>query len=264
MSRHSSVKTAAEIEIVREAAEISMRILKQLVDATKIGVTPLEINDLAGKLCEQNGVKPSFLGVDNGETKFPGNMCVCVNSEILHAIPRDTRKFQEGDLIKLDFGIVHKGFNTDHCVTVGLGNLSEADVSLLKIGKIAVESAIPQAKPGNTTGDLGYVMQSIAELSGYNVLSGFVGHGIGRSLHEYPQVPAYGEPHTGSKLEAGMVICMEAQVVAGRDETRTAEDGWTVITRDGANGVMFEYMVLITEDEPEILTDTREWPILKD
>ncbi len=262
MPSRQPVKTAADLTIIKQAAQISQAILHQLVDYTKPGITPLDIDRLAGELCAKKGVKPAFFGVQ-GPTNFPGNMCVCVNEEILHAIPRDTRKIQEGDLVKLDFGIIYKEFYTDHCVTLGIGKLSSEDERLLKVGKLAVESSISQAIAGNHTGDLGYVMQSVAELAGFNVLSGFVGHGIGRSLHEFPQVPAYGEPHTGAKLEPGMVICVEAQVVAGKDETYIADDGWTVIIKDGSRGVMFEYMVLITEDKPEVLTDTRSWKIMK-
>lgn len=246
----------------RVAADLSMKVLAAAYDAVKIGVTGIEVNKVVGQKCKELGVTPAFYGVGNKSNPFPANLCVSVNNNVLHAIP-DNRPFQAGDLVKLDLGIVYKGFYTDHCVTIGLQPVAEQDKKLIQIGKLAVEAAVERAGPKARTGDLGYAMQSVAELAGFNVLKNYVGHGIGQSLWQAPEIPAYGDPGTGSKLKPGSVICVEAQVVAGRDHTKIAADGWGVATVDNTKGVMFEYMLHITKNGREVLTDTRNWKIFK-
>lgn len=246
---------------MRTAAQVSTNILQQLVAKVAVGVKPIEISQLADELCEQQGVVAAFRGVSGHKNKFSAAMCISVNDGILHGLPND-EPIVEGDLVKLDFGIIKEGYYTDQCVTVGVGEVSAADQALLKIGSLAVQTAAKQAVAGKRTGDLGYTMQTIAETAGYNVLTDYVGHGIGQSLWEFPQIPAYGIPGTGDLLTEGMVICIEAQVVAGNNDVYIDNDGWTVRTQDGSRGVMFEYMVLVGKGKSEILTNTMDWPIL--
>lgn len=244
------------------ATQVSMEILKIAVDEVKIGTTGVEIDNLVGEECEKRGVIPAFLGVGSRRNPFPANLCISVNDTVLHAIPNE-EPFLDGDLVKIDFGIIYKGFYTDHCVTVGLGDVSQSDKKLMNVSKLAVEAAVSKSIPGNRTGDLGFAMQSTAELAGFNVLKNYVGHGIGDSLHLRPEIPAYGRKGDGDLLKPGMVLCVEAQVVAGSDDTYVASDGWSVVTKDGSKGVMFEYMVEILDSGNRILTDTRNWPIFR-
>jgi methionyl aminopeptidase len=255
----ASVKTPEEIVIIKEATQISMQILAALRAATTIGTNAGEIDDLAGQLCKQHNVTPAFLGVGKKKNPFPANICVSINSEVLHAIPTREKVFKDGDLVKLDFGIVHQGYYTDHCITLGLGNVSGADQKLINIAKLAIESAANMAIAGAHVGDLGHTMQSIVAMAGFDVLKGFVGHGIGKSLHEEPEIAAYGVPNTGPQLLKNQVLCVEAQVVAGQEDVYVEKDGWTIKTADGRKSVMFEYMVLVGDKKPEILTDTRGW-----
>lgn len=248
---------------MRDAAEISMQILAKMRDAVAPGVTTADLDVIAERECERLGAVAAFKGVVQTKTAgpYPANACISVNDEVLHTIPSATKVISEGDIVKLDFGINYQGYYTDHCVTVGVGKITSEDERLIRTGKLAVESAVKICKPGRLTGELGYTMQSVAELAGFNVVKEFVGHGIGQKLHQDPNIFTYGEPDEGDVLEQGMVLCVEAQIVAGDDDIYILEDGWTVKTADGSNSVMFEYMVIVGE-EPEIITDTRSWGIL--
>lgn len=261
MMNRSNIKTAAELDMMREAAGVSTQILDELRKHTHIGVKPTEINDLAGELCAKHSVVPAFKDVKKPGSVFGGNLCLSVNDAVLHGRPFSEEPFNSGDLVKLDFGIIHKGYYTDQCVTVGLGEVSEEDTRLVNIGKFAVQSALKQAVTGNATGDIGNVIQTIAESAGFNVLKEYVGHSIGRSLWEDPQVPPYGKKGAGDELKSGMVLCIEAQIVAGSDETYVDDDKWTIYTEDGKKGVMFEYMVVVGDSNPELLTKNLDWPV---
>jgi methionyl aminopeptidase len=244
------------------AVEISMLILEKALAATEIGVSGSEIDELVGEECKRYSVKPAFLGVGSKQNPFSGNLCISVNEEVLHSLPKP-KKFAAGDLVKLDFGIIYKGFYTDHCITVGLESVSDEDRRLMNIGKLAVESAVAKVAAGVRTGDLGYTMESITKLAGFNVLKNYVGHAIGTSLWMSPEIPAYGEQGEGEVLKEGAVLCIEAQVVAGEARTQILDDGWTIVTTDGSKGVMFEYMVGVQKNGGRILTDTKNWQIFK-
>jgi methionyl aminopeptidase len=254
------VKSQTELATYKKATQLSTQILSQLRAAIKPGVYPIELDKLAGELCKKNGVKSSFKGVVNGNLIYGFNSCISVNDEILHGIPSDSRKIQEGDLVKIDFGIVYQGFYTDHCFTVGVGNVSAEDQKLLEIGREAVLNAVKLAKPGSMTGDLGYAMHGTAYKAGFDTLKQYVGHGIGKNLHEDPEIPAFGKPGSGKKLEKNMIICVECQIVTGNDQVYIEDNGWTVKTKDSGKGVMFEYMVRV-DKKPEILTQTQDWPL---
>jgi len=255
------VKSQAELATYKKATQLSKQILSQLRDAIKPGIYPIELDNLAGELCKQHGVKSSFKGVVNGNLTYNFNSCISVNDEILHGIPSNQRRIQVGDLIKVDFGIIYQGFYTDHCFTVGVGKASVEDLKLLKVGREAVLNAVKLAKPGNKTGDLGYAMHSTAYKAGFDTLKQYVGHGIGRGLHEYPEIPAFGKPGSGKKLKKNMIVCVECQVVTGKDRVYIENNGWTVKTNDGGKGVMFEYMVRV-DKKPEILTQTQDWSLI--
>lgn len=255
---YSSVEEAK----IRKAGEISTVILDEMRQNLKIGTLPSEIERITWDLCKKHHVIPSFYGVKNGHlSKYRYSTCISVNDEILHGIPSSKRPFANGDVVKLDFGINYKGYNTDHCYTFILGDASPKDLKLVKTAKLATESALKLAVPGNTTGDIGSTMFYIARDNGYDVLKDFVGHGIGTSLHEEPDIPAYGIPGRGDKLVEGMVICIESQVVTGTDETIIDPNGWTVKSADGEKSAMFEYMVIVRKNKPEILTQMSSWPV---
>ena len=254
------VKSSTQLATYKKAAQISTKILSQLREAIKPGVYPIEVDKLAGELCQKYGVKSSFKGVVNGNLSYGFNSCISVNDEILHGLPSGKRKIREGDLVKIDFGIIYQGFYTDHCFTVGVGQISVEDQKLLEVGREAVLKAVKLAKPGNHTGDLGHIMHHTAYKAGFETLKQYVGHGIGWSLHENPEIPAFGQPKSGTALKKDMIICVECQVVAGSDQVFIEGNGWTVKTSDCNKGVMFEYMVRV-DKKPEILTPTQDWPL---
>lgn len=255
------MNTAADLEKIRSSAEISLEILKTIYDRVKAGVTGAQLDTWIAEECEERGVKPAFKGVASAAGPFPGNFCLSINDVVLHGIPRASQIIQEGDLVSLDFGINNAGYYTDHCITVGVGEVADEDKKLLEVAQLAVATAAEKVRPGLRTGDLGHTMHEIVSLAGFDTLRDYIGHGIGKALHLPPDVPAYGRPGSGTALKPGMVICVEAQVVAGSNKVYTESDGWTIRTSDGGNSVMFEYMVEVTQTGSQILTDNRDWSI---
>lgn len=250
------VKSKSEEKILKEATKISVAILKQLGEKVRVGVTPLQIDYEAGFLCKKNGVIPAFKKVEG----YNYNTCISVNDVAVHGIPKDI-PLRIGDLVSIDFGIIYKGIYTDHCWTWCVGKADSKKMKLLLAGRNAVENALNKAVVGNRTGDLGYEMEKEAVENGFNVLSVFVGHGIGKGLHEEPDIPAFGEKGQGTILEDGMVICIECQVVDDEDEIRIGNDQWSAHTINGGNAVMFEYMVIVRRNSPTILTNTLKWGV---
>jgi methionyl aminopeptidase len=257
------LKNQEDKKTLRRATEISTTIVKTLSEGLAPGVYPAEIEKYCWDLCKKYEVEPAFYGVtQTGNAPFPSSCNISVNDEILHAIPSATRKLKVGDVVKVDFGAKYKGFYTDQCFTFIIAKPKPEDTKLVRTAKLATENTVELAIIGAKTGDLGHSMQSIAEMSGYEILKNYVGHGIGKRLWEDPQIPAYGTPGKGQKLEKDMVICVECQLVEGTDETFISEDGWTIKTENGANGAMFEYMVIVGKDRPEILTPMQNWEIV--
>lgn len=230
---------------------------------TDAGVFPIEIDQKAFELCKKYSVQPSFYGVQGQREKYKYASCISLNDEAVHGIPSSTREIQPGDLVKLDFGIIDDTYFTDHCVTVGIGKVKNKDIKLLEVGKQAILNGVAQAKTGKMIGDIGHAIESTSRKSGFDTIKYYIGHGIGHHLHEDPEVPASGKMNTGKTLKEGQVLCIEAQVVAGKPSISMDPDGWTVRTKDGKNAVMFEYMTVVRKNEPEILTDTRDWPLIK-
>lgn len=254
----NTYKDPKDIQIYKDAGKISAEILSELRDNTKIGNTPNELNELTKKLCKKHSVQPAFLGVEGNKDPFPGYICISVNDETLHGIPFSTREFQEGDIIKLDFGIIYKSFYTDHCVTIGLGLLTQDEKKLINTARLCVETAIKRAVVGNKTGDIGYALQSVAELEGFQFVKNYVSHGIGKiehgGLHANPKIPSFGKPDTGFTLEEGLAITIENQLSLGDANLQEDFDGWTLRTKDGSKTAMFEHTLLVGNEEPLVLT----------
>jgi len=253
--KYNNVFTNPEdINKIREATKISSEILKTLRDSVKVGVSAEEINLLAEKECAKFGVVPSFKGVEGPKMPYDKALCICVNDEILHGRPTDSTVFKSGDIVKVDFGIIHKGFYTDHCVTVGLAELTSEESRLINTAKLCIDEAVKEAVVGNYTGDISYVMENISNLGGFNFVTTYCGHGIGKSLHESPEVLSWGDRKTGVKLVEGMLLCIENQITMGSAKLKLQPDGWTLKTVDKSKGAMFEHMVLVGKNSPEILT----------
>jgi len=237
------IKSPKQEKKLREAGTISSNILRELGRNIKEGVTPLEIEKLANNLCKKYKVKPAFKTVK----EYNYATCISVNDCILHGTPNNI-PFKEGDIVKIDFGIIYKGYFTDHCWTWSVGNISKEDRKLMEAGREATENGCKQAIAGNRTGDISYALRSTAVRYGYTTLEDFAGHGIGKSLHEHPDIFSYGNPNTGDLLEDGMVICVECQVTKSND-IYIADNGWDVISSNGFKGSMYEYMGIVREKE---------------
>lgn len=250
-----NIKTQKEIETMTEGGKILARILKGLTKAVKLGITTQDLDKLARELVFKFGVKSAFLNY-NG---YPATLCTSINDEIVHGVPSD-RKLQKGDLLKLDMGVLYKGFYTDSAVTVLVGSSLVFDKKtlvkkkLIKVTRESLEIGIKEARIGNTLGDVGSVIQKYVEKNGFNVVRDLVGHGIGRELHEEPQVPNYGKSGGGEKLREGMVIAIEPMVVTGDWKIKDGFDGFVFSTKDGGLAAHFEHTVVITEKDPIVLT----------
>ena len=242
-------KRAEELEKMRRAGRVVGETLQILQAAVKPGVTTLELDEIAEREIRARGAVPSFKGYRG----FPATICTSINSEIVHGIPGQ-RALKGGDLIKLDCGAIVEGYHGDSAVTVPVGEVSQEALKLIETTDRSLQAGIAEAKAGNRIHDIGAAVQTTAEGAGFSVVREYVGHGIGRALHEDPPVPNYGKPGTGLKLEPGLVIAIEPMVNVGTFETRLLPDGWTVVTADGALSAHFEHTIAITENGPEVLT----------
>ena len=235
---------------MREGGKILAEILKKLSEAVKPGITTNDLEKLARELVLSYGVKGSFLGFDG----YPNILCTSLNDEVVHAIPSD-RVLKEGDLLKIDMGVLYNGFHTDSATTILVGNNGDlVKRKLVQTTKESLEMGISKAKAGNTLGDIGSAIQKHIEDKGFNVIRDLVGHGIGRELHEPPQVLNYGKAGQGEKLVPGMVIAIEPMVVTGKWAIKNGKDGYAFITKDGGLAAHFEHTVAITDVGPLILT----------
>lgn len=250
MKGRAILKSPKEIEILRKANIIVMEILLALKEEVKPGISTYEFEEMALRLCEKKGVKPAFKGYRG----YPYALCVSVNEEIVHGMPRKDKFLKEGDIVSFDFGVIYDGYVGDAAITVGVGKISDIAKRLIKVTQEALEKAIEKARIGFKIGDISFAIQSTVEKEGFNVIRDFVGHGIGRSLHEPPEIPNYGKPGRGQRLEAGMVLAIEPMVSAGSWEVKILEDGWTAVTKDGSLAAHFEHSVAITPSGPVILS----------
>ncbi len=241
-----SLKNADQIGHIKVAAEYVGRVLAALGEAVKPGVSTADLDDIAEELCAGWGVIPAFKGMYG----FPKAVCISVNEEVVHGIPSKDRILKEGDIVSTDFGILCNGFFGDAARTWAVGEVGEEAARLMEVTKESLDRAIAQCVPGNRVGDIGHAVQSYVEAEGFSVVRDYVGHGIGRKLHEDPQVPNYGRAGRGERLRAGMVVALEPMICCGTHEVVVLEDEWTVVTKDRRLSAHFEDTIAITEDGP--------------
>ena len=243
-------KSAAEIQIMREAGRVSARALRLVGEAVGVGVTTAELDDVAETAIRAEGGVPAFKGYHG----FPKTLCTSINCQVVHGIPSEMIKLREGDIISVDVGAIVDGYYGDNAYTFAVGKVSDEATRLLSATKASLEAGIVQTREGNHLFDIGAAVQSVAEKAGFSVVREYVGHGIGRNMHEDPNVPNYGEAGRGPRLETGMVLAIEPMVNAGEAAGDSLPDGWTVVTRDGLLSAHFEHTVAITADGPVVLT----------
>jgi methionyl aminopeptidase len=248
------IKTRREVQTMREASRHVAEILLELRERVKPGLTTAEINRFAEKAIAERGVTSSFKGYDpHGLPKYPAVICISVNDEIVHGIP-GSRVLEEGDIVSLDFGVSVDGWHGDSAVTVPVGRVDAETQRLLDVTRESLWRGIDAMRPGKRLSDIGFGVQSWVEGQGFSVVRDFAGHGIGRKLHESPWIPNFGEPGHGPRLMPGMVFAIEPMVNAGEPDVRVLEDEWTAVTADGSLSAHFEHTILITEDEPDVLS----------
>jgi len=242
-------KSKKELEKMRAAGRLVGQVREHLRGMVRPGITTLEIDRVAEKIIRDAGALPTFKGY-NG---FPYSICASVNEQIVHGFPSNYA-LKEGDIFSIDCGVTLEGFVGDTAATVPVGQVDEEKLRLIQVTEECLERAIQQCRPGNHLGDIGWAVQQHAEANGYSVVRDYVGHGIGRRMHEDPQIPNYGRPGLGQKIKAGYVFAVEPMVNQGTHFTKVLADGWTVVTVDGKPSAHAEHTIAITEDGPEVLT----------
>jgi methionyl aminopeptidase len=243
------LKQPDEIEKARASNRIVAEVLTILREKVKPGVTTLELDQIAETVVEKRGARPAFKGYRG----YPYALCASVNEEVVHGMP-SKRVLVEGDIIGLDFGVYHRGFYGDSAITLPVGRVSRKAAELMEITERSLHAAIEQACPGNRLGDISAAVQQTVEAAGYSVVRDFVGHGIGRDMHEDPQIPNFGRKGRGIELKTGMILAIEPMVNVGCYRVKILSDGWTVVTEDGSLSAHFEHSVAITENGPDILS----------
>ncbi len=244
------IKSKNEIETMRAAGKIVAETLDALKAITKPGVTTYDLDQLAQAIITKHGAKPTFKGYRG----FPASICASVNSEVVHGIPSKKRVLQSGDIIAIDVGATLKGLVGDAAVTLPVGNVSDKAKRLMEATEAALWAAIAQCRVGNYLEDISSTIQDFAESRGYSVVRQYVGHGVGRQMHEDPQIPNYRQGKRGPQLKPGMTLALEPMINEGVADTRVLRDKWTVVTKDGKLSAHFEHTVAITDGEPDILT----------
>jgi methionyl aminopeptidase len=248
----STLKTPDEIEAMARAGRIIGQLFQRLAERVVPGTTTGDIDTFAESFIrDHDGAVPAFKGLYG----FPASVCASVNHEVVHGIPKSSRKLAEGDIVSIDVGVVLDGWFSDSAHTLPVGHVDGETRRLLDVTRQALRLGIDQARPGNRVGDIGHVIQTHAEAAGFSVVRELVGHGIGREPHEDPQVPNFGSPGQGARLEAGLVLAIEPMVNLGVAEVRTLPDRWTVVTADHRRSAHFEHTVAVTTNGPRVLTD---------
>jgi len=247
------IKSAREIDKMRRVCRTARDILERVSDLVRPGISTKEVDGAAADLMDEAGVKSAFLGYRLGHRVFPGNICISLNEEIVHGIGSQ-RRIQYGDIVKLDIGVIQDGWVGDTASTVSVGMIEARTEKLLRVTENALRRAIGVASEGVRLGDVCAEVEAEALANHFNVVREFVGHGVGRKLHEEPQVPNYGKHGTGPRLKSGMTLAIEPMINAGTAAVKLLDDGWTVCTADGMASAHFEHTVLITKAKPEILT----------
>lgn len=248
-----NIKTAREIESLKQAGQISAAALRIGGELLRDGVTTAHVDEAIRDYIRSQGAEPSFLNY-NG---YPGSTNISINNQVIHGIPDSKTVVREGDIVSIDVGAYYKGFHGDNAATFAVGAVSKEAQRLLDVTRESLKRAVAVAVKGNRIGDISHAVQGYVEQNGFSVVRAFVGHGVGRKLHEEPEVPNFGRPGHGVRLVPGMVIAIEPMVNAGGSEVDILDDGWTVVTRDGSLSAHFEYTIAITDHEPVILTTER-------
>jgi methionyl aminopeptidase len=251
----SLIKSEREVEIMRIAGAIAASVLDDLRAFVRPGLTTRQVDEYAAEAMKKRGAKSAFLGY----RKYPCHTCLSVNDEVVHGLAND-RQLRFGDIVSVDCGVVYKGFIGDTATTIAVGGCGVAAQRLMDVTQEALQQGIAQAVAGNRVTDISRAVQNYVEGNGFSVVREFVGHGVGRSVHEEPQVPNFVDAGSNQKLRAGMTIAIEPMVNAGRPDVKILKDGWTVVTQDGSLSAHFEHTVLITTGAPEILTCAAKLP----
>ena len=244
------LKTGRELSIMREACKISAQALKLIGEAIEPGVTTAELDRIAEKFIRNCGATPNFKGY-NG---YPATACISINNEVIHGIPTAKRKIQNGDIVSVDLGALFEGYHGDNAATFACGDVSEEAKRLMDATRESLYEGIKMARAGGRIGDISNAIQSYVEARGYSVVRDFVGHGVGTSLHEAPEVPNFGIAGRGVRLMPGMTLAIEPMINIGKPQVKIMPDGWTVLTQDGSLSAHFEHTIAITADGPQIMT----------
>jgi len=248
------IKTRKEIDYIRESSQIVAEVLQLLKNYVKPGVTTLELDKMAEDYILSNNARAAFKGYSQvGSFDFPGSICSSIDDEVVHGIPGN-RVLKEGEIISIDVGVEKNGYYGDAALTVAVGNISDEKKKLMEVTEKSLYLAIEEARPGNRIGDIGYAVQSYVESFGYSVVRDLCGHGVGKHLHEDPQIPNYGKKGSGAILKNGMTLAIEPMINLGTHKVFVEEDGWTVKTMDGKPSAHFEHTIAIIDGKPEILT----------
>ncbi|MBI2014942.1 MAG: type I methionyl aminopeptidase [Candidatus Rokubacteria bacterium] len=244
------LKSAREIALMRRGGHILADVIDHLRETVKPGLSTLEIDEDVEAFINARGAQPAFKGYRG----FPATVCVSINDEVVHGIPSAHRRVKEGDIVGLDLGCIVEGYYADCAVTLALGDIPPRVRELLDATRESLERAVGECVPGRRLSDVSHAVQSHVEARGFSVVRAFVGHGIGRALHEEPQVPNFGDPGRGPLLQPGMVLAIEPMVTMGSWEVKILDDGWTAVTRDGSLAAHFEHTIAVMEHGPEVLT----------
>ncbi len=245
-----------EIQILRTSGKILAEVLDLVAKKVKPGISSLELDKLAESEILSRGAKPSFKGYFSqpGDPPFPASLCVSVNDEVVHGIPSKDKILKEGYIVGLDLGVEYQGYFTDAAVTVPVGKVHPSRLKLIKAAEESLAAGLKMVKPGNFTGDIGHAIETTVASFGYQVVRELVGHGVGKAVHEEPEVPCFGKPGTGTKLVSGMVLAIEPMVNEGDWKVFFADDNWTIRTQDGGWSAHKEHTILVTNDGFEFLT----------
>jgi len=244
------LKSAREIALMRRAGHILAGVVERLRASVRSGMSTLDIDEDVEAYIHREGAAPAFKGYRG----FPATVCVSINEEVVHGIPSPRRKIHEGDIVGLDLGCIVEGYYADCAFTLPVGPVPADVQKLLDVTRESLDRAIQECRPERRLSDVSHAVQSHVEAHGFSIVRAFVGHGIGRALHEEPQIPNFGDPGRGPQLRAGMVLAIEPMVTMGRWEVRILDDGWTAVTQDGSLAAHFEHTVAVTENGPEVLT----------
>jgi methionyl aminopeptidase len=244
------IKSKEDLKMLKKSGKILAEILQRLKEFIQVGISTIEIDRLAEGLVRKKNAIPAFKGYRD----FPANICTSINEEVVHGIP-SSRRLKDGDIISLDLGINYKGYFSDAAITSAVGQIDARREKLIAITRNALSEGIKEMRINNHVSDISYAIQTYVEKHGFSVVRQFVGHGIGRSLHEAPEIPNFGLPHQGEVLKNGMVFAIEPMVNMGTWECKILDNGWTAVTKDGLPSAHFEHTVAITDEGPQILTN---------